>query len=82
MNKLKIMASYMTDIIYCGKTKDLGNGLHEFVGEKIDVTNDVLSATFQWFINKLKKTKNCNEFKISYPNSEYELILRKKEESK
>lgn len=69
----------MTDIIYCGKAKDLGNGLHEFVGEKVDVTNDVLSATFQWFINKLEKTKNRNEFKISYPYSEYELILRKKE---
>ena len=51
---------------------------------KSDVTDEAIAAVFSWFADHmpkiLKLDKNA-KFSITYPSSEYELVMRRKEQN-
>lgn len=51
-----------------------------WVGDKTDVTDDVIAAVYEWFIGNMKNEHGKRtEYSITYPDSDYELVMRKKE---
>lgn len=74
MSKIKgFGVSPITNTIYYG-TQDTEK--HMWVGQKKDVTDDTISAVFQWFIGNMEGKK---EFSITFPSVDFELVMRKKE---
>ena len=64
--------SPLTNTIYYGtQNKDK----NMFTGKKEDVTDDVIRAVFQWFMGNMD---DCEEYSITYPSTEYELVMRRK----
>lgn len=51
-----------------------------WVGDKTDVTDDVIAAVYEWFIGNMEKEHGKRtEYRITYLGTDYELIMRKKE---
>ena len=46
-----------------------------FTGKKEDVTNGAIGAVFEWFMGNME---GHEEYSITYPSAEYELVMRKK----
>ena len=46
-----------------------------FTGKKEDVTEDAIRVVFEWFIGNMD---GCEEYSISYPSTEFELVMRRK----
>ena len=46
-----------------------------FTGKKEDVTNEVIGAVFEWFIGNMEGNE---EYSITYPSTDYELVMRRK----
>ena len=67
--------SPITNTIYYG-TQDTEK--HMWVGNKTDVTNSAIAAVFEWLIGNFDDS--MEEFIITYPNSEYEMVIRRKVE--
>lgn len=64
--------SPITNTIYYGtqnKEKKM------FTGKKEDVTDEVICAVFEWFIGNMEGNE---EYSITYPSTEYELVMRRK----
>ena len=74
----KVLNSALTNSIYYATVKELPNGNYVSTGNKEDITDDCIGAVFQWFVNEIKKDK-AQTFEITYPISEYKLIMTKKE---
>ena len=69
--------SPITNTIYYG-TQDTEKQM--WVGDKTDVTNDVIAAVYEWFMGKMEDEHGKRtEYRITYPGTDYELIMRKKE---
>lgn len=69
--------SPITNKIFYG-TQDTDKGM--WVGTKKDVTEDVISSAFAWFVGNMKDEHGKRiEYRITYPDSDYELVMRKKE---
>lgn len=50
------------------------------VGDKTDVTNDVIAAVYEWFMGNMEDEHGKRtEYRITYPDTDYELVMRKKE---
>ena len=64
--------SPITNTIYYG-TQDPEK--HMFTGKKEDVTSGAIAAVFEWFMGNMD---GCKEYSITYPNAEFELVMRKK----
>lgn len=65
--------SPITNTIYYGtqnKEKKM------FTGKKEDVTNEVIGAVFEWFIGNMED--DMEEYSITYPSTEFELVMRRK----
>lgn len=82
MNKKGFGVSPLTNTIYYGTQNKEKN---MFTGKKIDVTNEVIGVCFEWFLNNIEAIKTeeysaikTEEYSITYPNTEYELLIRKK----
>jgi hypothetical protein len=65
----------ITNTIYYG-TQDTEK--HMWVGNKTDVTDSAIAAVFEWLIGNFDDS--MEEFTITYPNSEYEMVIRRKVE--
>lgn len=51
-----------------------------WVGDKTDVTDDVIAAVYEWFIGNMENEHGKRtEYRITYPGTDYELVMRKKE---
>lgn len=50
---------------------------HIWTGKKEDVTDDVIAAVFEWFMGNMD---GVEEYSISYPNEDFELAMRRKNE--
>lgn len=50
-----------------------------WIGRKEDVTDGAIAAVFEWFIGNME---GHEEYSITYPSTEYELVMRKKEAGK
>lgn len=69
--------SPITNKIFYG-TQDTDKGM--WVGTKTDVTEDVISSVFAWFVGNMKdEHRKRTEYSITYQDSDYELVMRKKE---
>ena len=68
--------SPLTNTIYYG-TQDTEK--HMWVGQKTDVTNDAIAAVYEWFMGNMKDGEEKNEeYSITYPGTEFELVMRRK----
>lgn len=73
MTKKKgIGVSTLTNRIYYG-TQDAEKRM--WVGEKTDITSDVIAAAFGWFMGNMHSKE---EYSITYPGMEFELVMRRK----
>ena len=70
--------SLLTNEIYAGKTKDCGDGLKKWVGEKHEVTDQALKAVFEWFMNNHKTNEPHSTYEIRFKNCPYVLSMRKR----
>lgn len=64
--------SPITNTIYYGTQN---KEKHMFTGKKEDVTNDAIAAVFEWFIGNMEGNE---EYFITYPNTDFELVMRRK----
>lgn len=64
--------SPITNTIYYG-TQDTEK--HMWIGNKTNVTYDVISAVFEWFMGNMEGNE---EYSITYPSTEFELVMRRK----
>lgn len=65
--------SPITNTIYYGA---LNEEKHMWTGKKEDVTDRAIAAVFEWFMGNMDGHK---EYSISYPNTRFELVMRRKE---
>ena len=70
--KKGIGVSTLTNRIYCG-TQDTEKCM--WVGEKTDITSDVIAAVFEWFMGNMEGKE---EYSITYPGIGFELVMRRK----
>ena len=65
--------SPITNTIYYG-TQDTEK--HMWVGNKIDV----IAAVYEWFMGNMEDSEGeKEEYSITYPNTAFELVMRRKE---
>lgn len=76
MKKRGLGVSHITNKIYYG-TQDTEKQV--WVGEKTDVTDSAITSVFEWFIGNIE---GHEEYSITYQDSEYELVMRRKEVQK
>ena len=69
---IKFGVNPLKNIIYYGQVNE--KRPNEGLGNK-DVTEEVIATVFLWFIGNMGEKE---EFKISYPNTAYELVMRRK----
>ena len=65
--------SPITNTIYHGT---IDTEKHMWIGKKEDVTDDVIGAVFEWFMGNMDGKQ---EYSITYPSQDFELVMRKKE---
>lgn len=66
--------SRLTNTIYYGPQNKEKN---MFTGTKEDVTDDAIMAVYQWFMGNMEGNE---EYSITYPSTEFELVMRRKEQ--
>jgi hypothetical protein len=64
--------SPITNTIYYGTQNKEKN---MFTGNKEDVTDDAIKAVFQWFMGNMDGNE---EYFITYPSTDFELVMRRK----
>ena len=62
----------ITNTIYYG-TQDTQKNI--WTGKKEDVTDGAIGAVFEWFIGNMKGKE---EYSITYPSADFELVMRRK----
>lgn len=79
MANKRMMVTAITNTIYYGEVKDLGNGIYQSVGKREDVTDEAIRVVFEWFINNYQDNEPNEAFEISFKNCPYVLTMTKKE---
>lgn len=64
--------SPLTNTIYYGT---LNKEKQMWTGKKEDVTKEAIASVFEWFIGNMDGNE---EYSITYPNTEFELAMRRK----
>lgn len=64
--------SPITNRIYYG-TQDTDK--HMWVGQKADITESAIASVFEWFMANMEGKE---EYLITYPGMEFELVMRRK----
>lgn len=68
--------SPITNRIYYGM-QDTDKNM--WLGQKIDVTDDVIASAYEWFMGNMKDLDGeKEEYSITYSSTEFELVMRKK----
>ena len=68
--------SPITNTIYYGT---LDSEIHLWIGQKIDVTDDVIAAVYEWFMGNMEDSEGKKEeYQITYSGTEFELVMRRK----
>lgn len=65
--------SPITNTIYYG---NINKEKHMWTGKREDVTDEAIAAVYEWFMGNMKEHE---EYSITYPSTEFELIMRRKE---
>jgi len=74
MSELHIGCSPLTNTIYAGKAKESGNGVMRFIGNKTDVTEEVLVAAVEFFIGKFESDKSLES--IDYKVGNKKVVIK------
>lgn len=64
--------SPLTNTIFYGT---LDTDKHMWIGQKTDVTDEAIMNVYQWFMGNMD---NKEEYSITYPSTEFELVMRRK----
>ena len=64
--------SPLTNRIYYG-TQDTDK--HMWIGQKTDITDSAIASVFEWFMANMEGKQ---EYSIAYPNTGFELVMRRK----
>jgi hypothetical protein len=56
---MHIGVSPLTNRIYVGKSKQLPSGIHQWIGERHDVTEAAIKAVFEHLYNETEETGHC-----------------------
>lgn len=67
--------SPITNRIYYGT---LDTDKHMWVGQKTDITESTIASVFEWFMANMEGKQ---EYSIAYPNTGFELVMRRKVEN-
>lgn len=67
--------SPLTNRIYYG-TQDVEK--HMWIGQKTDITESAIASVFEWFMANMEGKQ---EYSIAYPNTGFELVMRRKVEN-
>lgn len=67
--------SPITNRIYYGT---LDADKHMWVGQKTDITESAIASVFEWFMANMEGKQ---EYSIAYPNTGFELVMRRKVEN-
>ena len=67
--------SPITNRIYYGT---LDTDKHMWVGQKTDITESAIASVFEWFMANMEGKQ---EYSIAYPNTGFELVMRRKAEN-
>lgn len=68
--------SPITNTIFYG-TQDTEK--HMWIGQKTDVTDDVIAAVYEWFMGNMEDSEGKKEeYQITYPDTGFELVMRRK----
>lgn len=67
--------SPITNRIYYG-TQDTEK--HMWVGQKTDITESAIASVFEWFMENMAGKEEYEEYSITYPETEFELVMRRK----
>lgn len=52
---------------------------HMFVGDKKNVTDEVIASVYEWFMGNMEDSNGKKEeYSITYPSTEFELVMRRK----
>lgn len=65
----------ITNRIYYGT---LDTDKHMWVGQKTDITESAIASVFEWFMGNMAGKQ---EYSIVYPNTSFELVMRRKAEN-
>lgn len=65
--------SPITNTIYYGT---VNKEKHMWTGKREDVTDEAIAAVYEWFMGNME---GHEEYSITYPSTEFELIMRRKE---
>lgn len=69
--------SPITNTIYYGTQN---KEKHMWTGNKEDVTDEAIAAVYEWFMGNMEDSEGEKaEYSITYPNTEFELVMRRKE---
>ena len=53
--------------------------ISERLNRLIDVTDDAIAAVYEWFMGNMEDSKGKKEeYQITYPSTEFELVMRRK----
>lgn len=57
------------------------NNQTKTMSNKVDLTDSAIACVFEWFRTNMRNEEGdeLSEYSITYPSSEYELVMRKKE---
>jgi hypothetical protein len=51
---------------------------HMWIGQKTDITDSAIASVFEWFMANMEGKE---EYSIAYPNTGFELVMRRKAEN-
>jgi len=77
---MNLGVSPLTNKIYGGKSKLLTNGKgRQWVGKKIDMTDEAIAAVFEWFMNNHKENEPSKAYEIRFNNCPYVLTMTRED---
>ena len=68
--------SPLTNTIYYGTQN---TKTQQWTGKKEDVTDEAIAAVYEWFMGNMDDKE---EYSITYPSTEFELVMRRKQRKK
>lgn len=77
----KLLLTPITHRIHWVSVKENTNGVYRATGKPVDLTDEVLSVAFQWFMRKIENNKEqTGRYNIRYGNLPYVLEMRRIED--
>mgnify|MGYP003300450374 CR=1 FL=1 len=67
--------STLTNRIYYGKQD---TEKHMWIGQKTDITDSAIASVFEWFMANMVGKQ---EYSITYPETDFELVMRRKDKN-